>query len=205
MSSAFWDRTATHYDKDVQQHGDLYDKTIDATADYLTASDVVLDLGCASGEYSLDIAPLVKQVHGIDISAKMIDLAQQKAQNQSIDNIEFSQTDLFDSSLTDKGYTAVVAFNIFHLVPKAEKVFQRLHKLLPDGGLLISQTPCLGEHNIFIRGMIRGAGMVGLAPKVRNFTPSELESAIASSGFDIVDSRVWEEANNVQWIVGRKR
>ncbi len=83
----FWDKRSKHYDDNVKKHDSLYEKTIDSTKSLLTSSDVVLDFGCASGETSLDIAPHVQQVHGIDLSVKMIELANHKARDRQVDNI----------------------------------------------------------------------------------------------------------------------
>ncbi len=91
MKATFWDKRSKHYDDNVKKHDSVYERTIDSTKSLLTNSDVVLDFACASGEMSLDIAPYVQQVHGIDLSGKMIELANQKARDRQVDNINFDQ------------------------------------------------------------------------------------------------------------------
>jgi 2-polyprenyl-3-methyl-5-hydroxy-6-metoxy-1,4-benzoquinol methylase len=125
---------------------------------------VVLDFACASGEMSLDIAPHVQRVHGIDLSGKMIELANQKARDRQVDNINFDQIDAFDQRLVSNSFLAVVAFNILHLVDDAPKVLARLNDLLAARGLSISQTPCLGERSWFFRSLISFAKKLRLAP-----------------------------------------
>ena len=71
----FWDKRSGQYDENIRKHDSLYDRTIERTGSLLTHSDVVLDFACASGEISMDIAPGVQQIQGIDLSAKMIALA----------------------------------------------------------------------------------------------------------------------------------
>ena len=66
MKATFWDKRSKKYDDDIKKHDSLYEKTIDSTESLLTNSDVVLDFACGSGEMSLDIAPHVQRVHGID-------------------------------------------------------------------------------------------------------------------------------------------
>ena len=140
MSESFWNRTANTYDEDIQQHGEHYDKSITATLEQLKPADVVLDFGCASGEHALEIAPYVEQVHGIDISTTMIDLANQKARDRNIINATFQRLDVFDDGLQGGSFSAVVAFHVFHLVPSAEDTLRRLNSLLADDGRLISQN-----------------------------------------------------------------
>jgi cyclopropane fatty-acyl-phospholipid synthase-like methyltransferase len=91
--STFWDRQAQQFGRDAQEHGVLYDKTIEATAAMLSANDTVLDFGCATGEYGFGIARYVHSVQGIDLSAKMIELAKQNARERRIENIRFDQMD----------------------------------------------------------------------------------------------------------------
>lgn len=202
--ASFWDRKSNKYDELVKKHDSIYQKTIDSTKSLLTNTDAVLDFGCASGEMSLDIAPYVKQVHGIDLSVKMIELANLKAGDRQADNVSFSHTDAFDPGLADSSFSAIIAFNIFHLLDDAHKVLTRLNGLLLPGGLLISQTPCLGEKSPIFRQLINLAQKLGWAPIIHNFKTAGLESLVASSNFEIVETKIQDKKNAVQWIVAKK-
>ena len=205
MKATFWDKRSKKYDDDIKKHDSLYEKTIDSTKSLLTNSDVVLDFACGSGEMSLDIAPRVQRVHGIDLSVKMIELANQKARDRQVDNISFDQTDAFDQRLVSNSFSAIIAFNIFHLLDDAPKVLARLNDLMAAGGLLISQTPCLGESSWFFRSFISLAQKLGLAPTIRSLTIAESESLVYSSNFQILETKKnWDKKIVVQWIVARK-
>ena len=78
MEATFWDKRSKNYDDNIGQHDALYVKTIHRTKSLLTNADLVLDFACASGEMSLDIASHIQQLRGIDLSVKMIELANQK-------------------------------------------------------------------------------------------------------------------------------
>jgi len=200
----FWDKRSKRYDDKIKKHDSLYEKTIDRTKSLLTRSGVVLDFACASGEMSIDMASHVRQVHGIDLSVKMIELATQKAHDRHVDNVAFSHMDAFDPRLAGNSFSAITAFNIFHLLDDAPSVLARLHELLKTGGLLISKTPCLGEWNRLLRVLISVAQKVGLAPTIRSFTIDQVESLVSGSNFEIFETKVWDEKNVVQWIVARK-
>ena len=116
MKATFWDKRSEKYDDHVKTHDPLYVRTIDSTKSLLTNSDVVLDFACASGEMSLDIARQVQRVHGIDLSVRMIELANQKARDRQVDNVDFYRADAFDQRLVSSAFSAVTAFNIFHLL-----------------------------------------------------------------------------------------
>ena len=205
MTAKFWDKRAQKYNDDIEKHDAVYSQTIESTKLLLSTSDVVLDIGCASGEFSLDVAPRVQRVHGIDTSSNMIAMATEKASERSLDNVAFNSTDVFDRSLDAHGYTAVLAFNFLHLVEDIHAVLGRINKLLPTGGLLISQTPCLGERGLLFKMFVGFAQKVKLAPPILSLTVRELEAEIAGADFDIAESKDWDPKNAIHWIVARKQ
>ena len=204
MAAEFWDRRARKYNDAIERHDAVYLQTIRSTKSLLSSSDVVLDLGCATGEYSLDISPSVRHVHGVDTSTSMIAMAMKKASDRSAGNVSFCPTDLFDQSLDARGCTAVLAFSILHLVEDIHTVLGRVNALLPTGGLLISETPCFGERGLLFRVFLAFAQKMKIAPPVHLLTVPELEAAIANAGFAIAESRDWDPQNAVHWIVARK-
>lgn len=205
MTAEFWDKRAEKYDDAVRAHDTAYGRTVASAKALLSPLDVVLDLGCASGEYSLDIAPFVQRVHGIDTSTNMIALATKKASERSIDNVSFDSVDGFDRSLDAHGHTAVLAFNVLRLVEDVRAVLRRVNELLPAGGLFVSQTPCLGDGSLLFKLYVGVARRMKLAPPVLSLTVLELEAAIRRAGFDIAESEVWERKKSVRWIVAKKR
>ena len=204
MKATFWDKRSKKYDESIKKDGLIYKKTMNSISSQLSNKDVVLDFACATGEISFDIAPYVKQIHGIDLSVKMIELANQKAHNRQVDNVTFTQTDVFDQTLESNSYSAIIAFNIFYLVDDIPKVLARLNDLLSIGGLLISKTPCLGEWNLIIQSLINLAQKFGWAPKIQSLKFVELETLVAKNNFDIIENKIWDAKNSTQWIAARK-
>ncbi len=205
MTTGFWDARARKYNDEIEKHDAVFIRTVEATKSLLSASDVVLDLGCASGEFSLDIAPCVQRVHGIDTSTSMIAIATEKATAHSAGNVTFASTGVFDRSLDAHGYTRVLAFSVLHLVEDLPAVLGRINRLLPTGGLLISETPCFGERSLLLKLFVGIAQRVKIAPPILSLRVRELEAAIAGASFDIVESKEWDPRNAVHWIVARKR
>ena len=174
----------------IKTHDDVHKKTIETSTSLLSSADTVLDFGCGSGETSLDIAAQVQRLHGIDTSANMIDLENQKARDRRVDNVDFSKMDVFDQRLGTNSFSAIVAFNIFHLVADLDRVLARLNDLLAAGGLLISQTPCLGDRNFAFRYLITILQKVGVAPAILSLTTNSLESLVSSAHFEIEELKI---------------
>ena len=95
-SEKFWNRIAKNFDK-YENKGELtYLKIIENMKKYLNKSDIVLDFGCGTGLVTNELAANVSMIHGIDISSKMIEIARKKATVRNIQNIEFTNSTLFD-------------------------------------------------------------------------------------------------------------
>ena len=125
-------------------------------------------------------SPRHRSIREIDLSEKMIELANKRTRQRQIDNINCFRTDAFDRRVASHSFSAIMAFNIFHLLDDAPKALDRLHDLLAPGGLLISETPCLGERNWIIRSLIKFAVKVRLAPMIRDLTVADLEFLVSS-------------------------
>jgi len=90
-SEKFWDKQAKDF-TDHEQHTNLSgNKDFMTTLKYLNIDDTVLDYGCATGIISNAIADKVKEIHAIDISSKMIEIAERKAGERNIGNINGRQ------------------------------------------------------------------------------------------------------------------
>ena len=89
-SEKFWDKRSKDYDKREKDFEQEYDKTIELTKKYLKINDIALDYACGTGVITNIIASNVKEIHGIDISSKMIAVARRKAEERKIQNSNYA-------------------------------------------------------------------------------------------------------------------
>ncbi len=168
----FWNLLAKNYDDEVGE------QTTKLTKKYLRKNDTVLDYGCARGAYTIALAGDVKEIRGIDISPKMIELAKKKSKD-----ISFKKATIFD---INEKYDVVLAFNLLHLLEDTEKVIQKIDEILKPGGRFISVTTCMKEHVLLrIAGFF--ISIFGIL-YLRKFKISELKKLI-SIRFDIVETK----------------
>ncbi|WP_410014377.1 methyltransferase domain-containing protein [Sodalis sp. C49] len=78
----------------------------------------LLDLGCAQGFFSLNLAKYCSEVKGIDFLDKNIELCKALAEEFSFDNVEFHQDTVQNviQALDFDQYDLVLGFSIFHHV-----------------------------------------------------------------------------------------
>lgn len=186
----FWDGIAEKYAKSPV--GDMagYEHTLERTASLLDDDYRVLEVGCGTGTTALKLAPHAAHITATDISSAMIDIAREKAKREGTTNVSFEVAGATDPRYAGRGFDAVFAFNILHLVADVDELLASLRASLKPGGLLISKTPCLGAMNPLISWVaVPMMKLVGKAPRhVLSLSPDELHDAVKRAGFEIIAS-----------------
>ena len=182
----FWDMRARTYDQTSgKTYAETYDRTADLSLKYLKPSDRVLEFACGTGLLTFRLAPHVSHLRGIDISPEMTAVAREKA--RGLDNVEITNTELFDPGLEPGSFDAVAAFNVLLYLPNLSANLARIRELLRPGGMFLSATDCLGARPsvMGLQKLVRSR--TGKMPYVAFFTQRGLEQSIARNGFDILE------------------
>lgn len=69
----------------------------------ISKEDTVLDLGCGEGSITIPLAKLAKSVTGVDSAYKMLEILNEKAQKEEINNIKTIEEDLTKITIDDVG------------------------------------------------------------------------------------------------------
>jgi len=200
----FWDLISTKYAASPISDMTAYETKIEKIKSYLSPDDVVLDIGCGTGTQCGDLAGNVKQVTGIDISSKLLTIAEQRKAERKLDNIEFIKTSLYDERLKVDSFDIVMAFYVLHFFEDLDAVVKRVHALLKPGGLFISETACLGEKSKTANKLLRFAGHLGFLPKINLLTTRQLQQVMEQTGFILVDKVLFSESNAEYTLFARK-
>lgn len=195
-SEKIWDMISEHMDNYAENEGikKTEVKKDEKLRKYLKSSDVVLDYGCGTGTIAIQFADSVKEMHGIDFSGKMIEVSQRKAALGKIENVDFTQSIIFDERLQKESFDVVIAWGILHLLDDRPDVIKRIYELLKPGGLLISATECMAEKKSSITSLISFLMKLRIFPiMLKFFTVSELENSITSADFQIIQKEIWAD------------
>ncbi len=193
QSVRFWDRIAERYSKQPIADEAAYQKKLQVTRDYFRPDMEVLEFGCGTGSTAIAHAPYVKHIQAIDLSSKMIEIAQGKADAANIKNVTFKCSAIDDFSTPDQTLDAVLGLSILHLLDNKEEVIARVHKMLKPGGIFVTSTACLGDSMKYFRLVAPIGKFLGLMPLVKVFTTTELRASLTEAGF----------AMDHQWQPGR--
>ena len=114
---------------------------------YIKPGMVALDVGCAMGFFSLDMAEMVGpegKVVCVDLQPKMIKALVRRATKAGLnDRIDHRVCDKNGLGLEDLGGTVdfALAFALVHELPDAEVFFQQIHAALRPGGTCLVAEP----------------------------------------------------------------
>ena len=205
----FWDGASKNYDKTEERFEYIHSKSRENTKKFLKGSDTVLDYGCGTGTATCQFSCQVKEVHAIDISSKMIEIAREKAAVAKVENVIFEQTDIFDSEFAKESYDVILAFNMLHTVPSPQDVVLRINELLKPEGLFISVTPCLRQKMSFLVNvqiqLVRILCKIGIIPiPIRRLKSSELDDLIANGDFQTIETEKIYKGASSYFIAAKK-
>jgi 2-polyprenyl-3-methyl-5-hydroxy-6-metoxy-1,4-benzoquinol methylase len=208
-SEEFWDKASGNYDKTEDRFEYIHSKSRNNTKKYLKRDDVVLDYGCGTGTASCEFASLVKEIHAIDISSQMIEIAREKAFAGSIENVSFLQADIFDKRYERESFDVILAFNMLHTVPNPNDVISRIYELLKPEGLFISVTPCLRQRMSFLVSAQIQLVRVFFALRIITNTIiilniHEIDNLLMSENFQTVESEDIFKGASSYFVAARK-
>ena len=179
-------------------------KIIESSKGFLEKDNCLLDFGCGSGAITNKLSKVVKSVDAIDISSGMLEFAKKEAEKNSIGNINYLQTSIFDERFKDETFDVILAFNVLHYIDDMPRLIERTNTLLKPNGVFISSTACLKEKRSLIGYLVLLLTKIGMMPKIFFYKKKELETLITNGNFDMIKS---EKLSNLPeyFIVTRKR
>ena len=154
----------------------------------LSSSSSVLEIGCGSGGYAVDLAKRIGcQLVGLDINAEGVRNAKALAEKDKLGaRVKFDQCDVSQRlPVEDNAFDAIYSNDVLCHVPRRSQVLSDLRRVLkPRGRLLFSDALIIGgllsHEEIATRSSI---GMYFFSP------PGENERLIKQSGLKQIDAR----------------
>jgi SAM-dependent methyltransferase len=122
-----WDNIAKKFKKWMKKddYPEKLLEKIETNPDYS-----VLDIGCGEGTITLQLAKQVSEVTCIDLSAEMLDLLNQRAENEEIKNLTCLQGDMLDISLDSLGKKdIVIASRCLNGVMEIETILRKINNI----------------------------------------------------------------------------
>ncbi|MDQ0286560.1 SAM-dependent methyltransferase [Desulfofundulus luciae] len=139
MSQLFDDKAGTYDEWYLTPAGRFVDRLEkEAVLAYLEPRPgmSVLDVGCGTGNYSLELARRGLKVTGLDISPGMLAKARAKAQAEGLP-VEFVQGDAVQLPFPDDSFDGVISVSAMEFVPDLGAALQEAYRVLKPRGRLV--------------------------------------------------------------------
>lgn len=155
----------------------MHDSDLAFDALRIQPGEVVLDLGCGAGDYSLRAARLVGDsghVCAVDVQASFVESLSRKAGEEGVRNLVVTRQDI-TQPLPAGGQSVDLCLlsTVLHglgLHPRGEAVFREIHRVLkPDGRLAVIE--CQKRDTEYG------------PPKHMRLAPEEIEACVVPCGF----------------------
>ena len=105
--------------------------------------DIVCDMGCGNGFYTLKLAKLVGKngkVIAVDIQREMLGLLDDRAKQENATNIETVLGTVADPKLPEKSLDLVLLVDVYHEFSHPEQMLASIRKSLKPTGRVASST-----------------------------------------------------------------
>ena len=121
----------------LPHHAVVHGRHIRALLDRVRPGWRVLEVGCASGWLSLEMARRGAHVEGWDVAGEALTLAQDyAAQNPPAGSVQYRLLDINHAPLERGAYDLIVAMGVVHHLAEVEAVLRRFRQALKPSGLL---------------------------------------------------------------------
>ncbi|MCF8566166.1 class I SAM-dependent methyltransferase [Alicyclobacillus tolerans] len=104
-------------------------------------TDEVLEAGCGTGRFVLQLAQRAKWVTGLDPSSEMVERAKLNAQDLSVENINFAVGDVHQLAFPKARFDLVVALNQLFAFEDAERALSELVRVCRPQGQIVLLNP----------------------------------------------------------------
>ncbi len=177
-------------------------KRIDALSSLTPLSgERLLDVGCASGEYTEQLAQGFTTTHGIDIEPERLGIFGKRLADHGIGHrISIAEMSAEDMSFADETFDVVTAIEVFEHIVRLDVALDEIHRVLRPGGRLLITGPNrffpFETHGVIFRGKRYPPTRAPFLPWIpplhrrmagaRSFTITSLRKLIQPHGFRCV-------------------
>lgn len=169
----FWEKRAVKYNKLDWVSEPDYIKTLISSVEF-EKDDFVLDVGTGTGVIAHAIAPLVKEIIGVDISRDML------SHSEWTGNKYFVRRDIKDSFFCEGVFDKITARMVFHhIIEGTQRAMDECYNILKDGGcMMVSEgVPPVAELKEDYQRIFE------LKEKRITFSEEDLRELMSKSGF----------------------
>lgn len=148
----------------------------------------LLEVGCANGVFTRELARRGFEMIGLDLSPACIETATQLAKESGLDNTRFIVGDAENlSQLEDNTFDGVISFSALRYVARADKAIREIYRVLKPGGLAVVDFPNkLSPWFTIIKPLVTRETHI----HDHHYTTSQVRRMFEDAGFEHIQQRL---------------
>lgn len=169
-------------------------------SDAVRGKEKVLEVAAGTGIITSAIAQTSDSVVATDYAVAMVEALEQRVQDAGLKNVTCKQADIYALPFSAGEFDAVVAANVFHLVPDLPAALRALRKVAAPGATLVAPTFCHDEtkSSWLVSRLLALSGF----PGHRRFTAQSLCDALEQNGVRVAQFELLPGIIPVGFVVG---
>lgn len=159
----------------------------------------LLDLACGPGIVTEAVAPLAQEIIGVDVTPKMIEMAEARVRKANFAHAKFQLAPAEQLPFADGHFNTIVTRLSFHHFVDLPLVLKELHRVLaPHGRLVVADIVSSADS---AESKLHNALEILRDPThIRMFPHAELLNHLRHSGFSIISETAWQQPRNfTEW------
>ncbi len=99
----------------------------------LTKHDVVADIGCGIGYFTMPASEIGDKVYAMDISNEMLEDIKEKCRELNRDNVEIVKTDEYDLKIPNESVSFSILVNVLHEIEDKKRLLKEIIRISKTG------------------------------------------------------------------------
>jgi ubiquinone/menaquinone biosynthesis C-methylase UbiE len=154
----------------------------------------LVDVGCGDGELTVDLAPSVRWVVGVDVDEHDVADARARAVQEGVDNATFETGDAYALGLADEVADAVLGHSVLEALEDPVAALAEMRRVLRPGGVVAVASVeydgliLAGPHEDLLRRFYAIREQLWLREGADPYLGRHLRGLLARSGFTDIEA-----------------
>ncbi len=149
--------------------------------------ELVLDVSCGTGNYSLELRRRGARVIGLDISSEMLSIAKKKAEREGL-KIDFIRADAAMPPFKNNSFDLITSILILEFADKPDKMIEEWKNLFKPGGRIV--IGFLNRYSLWaLKRRLKAIFKESIWRKARFYSANEMQNLLAKAGLKSIESR----------------